>query len=251
MVLARGDWVHSPPSPTLARARPRAPLPLANSSSLSASARESGCAAGTTIALTMPPCCTASRSIGTPPSPPWAVTTSVRTTCSSPKRRSGLSLPYLAIDSSKGIRRKGVGMSTPRISFHSRDDEPLDDREDVVLADEAHLEVDLGELGLPVEPEVLVAEALDDLEVPVEAGDHEELLVELGALGERVELAGVEAAGDEEVPRAARGVLAHEGRLELEEALLHQRAPGDGVHPRAGDRATAGAAAGAGRGSGG
>ena len=120
MVLASGDWVHSPVSPTLARASPRAPLPLANSSSLSASARDRGCAAGMTIALTMPPCWTASRSIGTPPSPPWAVTMSVRTTCSSPKRRSGLSLPYFAIDSSNGIRRKGVGTSTPRTSFHSR-----------------------------------------------------------------------------------------------------------------------------------
>src|SRR5215469_5428039 len=61
------------------------------------------------------------------------------------------------------------------------------------------------------------------------------LLVELGALGEGVELARVESAGDEEVPRAARRVLAHVGCLELEEALVDQRAPGDGVHPRAGD----------------
>ena len=37
--------------------------------------------------------------------------------------------------------------------------------------------------------EVLVAEALHDLEVAVEARHHEELLEELRALGERVELA--------------------------------------------------------------
>ncbi len=40
MVFDKGDCVHSPDSPTLARARPRAPLPLANSSSLSDSARD-------------------------------------------------------------------------------------------------------------------------------------------------------------------------------------------------------------------
>ncbi len=34
--------------------------------------------------------------------------------------------------------------------------------------DEGHLQVDLGELGLAVRPEVLVAEALDDLVITVE-----------------------------------------------------------------------------------
>ena len=41
MFLASGDCVHSPPSCDLARARPRAPKPLTNSSSLSASVRDS------------------------------------------------------------------------------------------------------------------------------------------------------------------------------------------------------------------
>ena len=38
--MARGDCVHAPPSPTLARARPLAPMPFTKSSSLSDSARE-------------------------------------------------------------------------------------------------------------------------------------------------------------------------------------------------------------------
>ena len=66
---------------------------------------------------------------------------------------------------------------------------PSIDAEDVVLVDERHLDVDLRELGLAIEAQVLVAEALDDLEVAVEARHHEELLEELRALGERVELA--------------------------------------------------------------
>ncbi len=57
---------------------------------------------------------------GTPPASPCSRISSVRTTCSSPKRRSGLSLPYFAMDSSKFIRMNGVGTSMSRISFHSR-----------------------------------------------------------------------------------------------------------------------------------
>ena len=90
--------------------------------------------------------------------------------------------------------------------------------EDVVLVHERHLDVDLRELRLAVEAQVLVAEAFDDLEVLVEPRDHVELLEELRALGEREELPRVHAARDEEVARAARRVLHHHRRLELEEA---------------------------------
>jgi len=58
---------------------------------------------------------------------------------------------------------------------------------DVLAVDEAHLDVDLGELRLPIEPEILVAEALDDLEVAIEPGHHEELLEKLGGLGQSIE----------------------------------------------------------------
>ena len=73
-----------------------------------------------------------------------------------------------------------------------RRDHPLADAEDVLLVDEGHLHVDLRELGLAVGAQVLVAQAARDLEVPVEAGDHEELLVELRRLRQRVELARVD-----------------------------------------------------------
>ena len=100
------------------------------------------------------------------------------------------------------------------------EDEPLHHAEDVVLRDERHLDVDLGELRLAIEPQVLVAEAFDDLKVLVEPGDHVELLEQLRALGEREELPRVHAAGDEEVAGAAGRVLHHHRRLELEEARL-------------------------------
>jgi len=54
----------------------------------------------------------------------------------------------------------------------------------VLLDDEAHLEVDLGELGLPVLAQIFVAEAADDLEVAIEPRHHEELLEELRRLGQ-------------------------------------------------------------------
>ena len=64
-------------------------------------------------------------------------------------------------------------------------DEALGDGEDLVLLGEGHLEVDLGEVGLAVGAEVFVAEAAGDLEVAVEAADHEELLEDLRGLRER------------------------------------------------------------------
>ena len=90
-------------------------MPFTNSSSLSISVRESlpASSAGMRSALTI----SGGRSRrysplvnlsaigfqnGTPP-PPCSMTTSVRSTCGRPKRRSGLSLPYLPIDSSNCI----------------------------------------------------------------------------------------------------------------------------------------------------
>ena len=55
--------------------------------------------------------------------------------------------------------------------------------------DERHLDVDLGELGLAVGAQVLVAEAARDLVVALDAADHEQLLEELRRLRQRVELA--------------------------------------------------------------
>ncbi len=75
--------------------------------------------------------------------------------------------------------RKGVG------------EHVLELRHDVVLLDEAHLDVDLGELGLTVGTQVLVAEALGDLVVALDATDHEQLLQKLRGLRQGVEVAGL------------------------------------------------------------
>ena len=95
--------------------------------------------------------------------------------------------------------REGVGEDGSLGNDGARDGEghALHPGHDVVLAHEAHLQVELGELGLAVAAQVLVAQAARDLEVAVEAADHEQLLELLGALGQRVDVARLE-------PRRAR-----------------------------------------------
>src|SRR5262249_25465582 len=57
-------------------------------------------------------------------------------------------------------------------------DQALHQRQEIVAVQERRLDVDLGELGLPVLAQIFVAEAANDLEVALEAGHHQELLEE-------------------------------------------------------------------------
>ena len=102
-----------------------------------------------------------------------------------------------------------------------------DGREHVVLVDEAHLGVELHELVLPIGAQVLVAQAAGDLEVAIEAADHQQLLEQLRALRQRVERARLLPRRHEELARAL-GRRRHEHRrLDLDEALpLHGAADG-------------------------
>jgi hypothetical protein len=73
----------------------------------------------------------------------------------------------------------------------------------VFLRDEAHLEIELVELARQtVGARVFVAEARRDLEIAVEARHHQQLLVLLRRLRQRVELARMDAARHQEVARA-------------------------------------------------
>ena len=115
-----------------------------------------------------------------------------------------------------------------------RGDDVLHHGEDVVLRRVAHLHVELVELaGRAVGARVLVAEARRDLEVAVEAGDHQQLLVDLRRLRQRVELARVDAARDEEVARALGGGGREDRRLVLAEAEVLHAAAEEGDHLRA------------------
>ena len=84
----------------------------------------------------------------------------------------------------------------------------------------AHLDIDLGELRLAVGAQVFVAEAAHDLEILFEAADHQELLEDLRRLRQRVERAGLYAAGHQVIARAFRRGARHERRLDFEEAQV-------------------------------
>ena len=86
-----------------------------------------------------------------------------------------------------------------------------------MVLDERHLDVELGELRLAVGPQVFIAEAAGNLEIAVEAGNHEKLLVKLGRLGQRIEMSGMDPAGNQEIPRAFRRTASQDGRLDLQE----------------------------------
>ena len=130
-----------------------------------------------------------------------------------------------------GEARERIGQDGPIGSDGPchRERHPLDPGHHVVLADEAHLEVELCELGLSVAPQVLVTQAARDLEVAVEATDHEELLELLRTLGQGVDAPRLQPGGDDEVPRTLGRGLDEEGRLDLDEACLVVHVA-DGLH---------------------
>ena len=108
---------------------------------------------------------------------------------------------------------------------HHALEERLHEVEHRLHARERHLDVHLRELGLAVGAQVLVAEAAGDLEVLVEARDHQQLLEQLRRLRQRVEAAVVDARGHEVVARALRGRLAEHRGLDLVEPLLVEVPP--------------------------
>ena len=115
-----------------------------------------------------------------------------------------------------------TGLPFGELLEHAGDDR-LHGREDVFLLDEAHLDVELVELARQaVGARVLVAEARRDLEVAVEARHHQQLLVLLRRLRQRVELAGMNARRHQEVARAFGRRGREDRRRELVEAgLVH------------------------------
>ncbi len=94
----------------------------------------------------------------------------------------------------------------------------FDDFENVLLARERHFEVELGEFGLAVGAQILVAEAFHDLEIAVEAANHQDLLEDLRRLRQRVELAVMHAAGDEIIARAFGSGAGEHGGFNFDEA---------------------------------
>ncbi len=113
--------------------------------------------------------------------------------------------------------------------LEDRADHVLDEILHVALADEGELHVQLGEFQLAVGAQGLVAEAARDLVVAVEAGHHQDLLEQLRALRQGIELARVHARRHQEVARALRGGLGQDRGLDVLEAARVQVAA-QGLH---------------------
>ena len=129
------------------------------------------------------------------------------------------------------MRGNGFASSMPMTSLNTERIIASISAGDLRHAQERGFDVDLGELGLAVGAQVLVAEALGDLVVAVEAGDHQQLLEQLRGLRQRVELPRVHAAGHQEVARALGRGLGEHGRLDVDEALRVEIAAHRHRHP--------------------
>ena len=111
-------------------------------------------------------------------------------------------------------------------NFERANHHAFDHLENILLARERHLQIQLREFRLAVGAQVFVTEAAHDLEIAVHAGNHQDLLEDLRRLRQRVELAVMNAAGDQIVARAfGRRTRQHRSfdfeKAELVERLAH------------------------------
>ena len=90
----------------------------------------------------------------------------------------------------------------------------------VSLFNKRHLDVDLGELGLTVSAQVLVAEATGNLVIALNAADHEHLLELLRRLRQSIELARVRTGRHEVIARAFRSRVCKDRSFNLDETTL-------------------------------
>ncbi len=93
-----------------------------------------------------------------------------------------------------------------------------------MFIEEAGLDINLGEFGLAIGAQVLVAEAFGELVVAVVAGDHEHLFKELRRLRQRKELAIMDPAGHQVIPGALRRRFGQHRRLDVDEAGVVEEA---------------------------
>ena len=131
----------------------------------------------------------------------------------------------------------GLGVGEPRQRTRQLEadqrpdlgDDLLGQPDHIVLVDEAHLDVELGELGLPVGAEVLVSVAASDLVVPFHPRHHQQLLEQLRALRQCVPRAGRQPGRYHEVTRTLRGAAGERRGLDLHEIVRGEHFAGGGV----------------------
>src|SRR6185312_12793946 len=113
----------------------------------------------------------------------------------------------------------------------------------LLLPGEGHFQIDLRKFRLTVGAKVLIAETTYDLEILVEAGNHQYLLEQLRRLRQCVKRSRRHPAGDQIIARSFRRAARHEWSLDLQKSSAgklvangesYSRAQGDvGLHLRA------------------
>ena len=140
--------------------------------------------------------------------------------------------PQVGLVAAEATHRLGVGHPRDRALDLDVDGAPhrgqhlLHQLDDVVLVDEGHFDVELGELRLPVGTEVLVAVAARDLVVPLDPADHQQLLEQLRALRQGVPAAGTQSRRHQEVAGTLRRGACQGRGLHLGERTVGQHVAG-------------------------
>ena len=124
------------------------------------------------------------------------------------------------------MRGNGVGTGMPAASSNMRFINPsLTSRTSSTVAKDISRS-SCRELELPVGTGVLIAETAGNLEVTVDAAHHQNLLELLRRLRQRVEVAGVESAWAEHVPRAFGRAVHQDRGFDFKEPLFIHVLPG-------------------------
>ena len=119
----------------------------------------------------------------------------------------------------------GVLMRDGANSSNTPDDESFDGRENIVLRDKTHFEIELIELARrAVGAGVFIPVAGGDLEIAVETRHHDDLFEHLRGLRKRVKFAGMASRGHEEIARAFGAGCRQRWSLIFHEAQIHHAA---------------------------
>src|SRR5690606_30909010 len=121
----------------------------------------------------------------------------------------------------EGHAREGAQVHVQMLLEHLAD-HLLGDLHDLLFVHERGFNIDLGELGLTVGTQVLIAEALGYLVVAVHAGHHQDLLEQLRRLRQREELTLMGSARYQVVTGTFRRGAGQDRRLDVEEAVIIQ-----------------------------
>jgi hypothetical protein len=103
--------------------------------------------------------------------------------------------------------------------FEDRREHSFGDRKNVLRRDERRFDVDLRKLRLPVRAQIFVTETFCDLKIFFHACNHQQLLVLLGRLRQRIKFPRRNSAWHQEVPRTFRRAFGQNRSFNFHEAL--------------------------------